>query len=347
MSAAETTLIPCRTCGAPLSPAALVCDRCNSLVHKDRLEQLAAIATQQEQIDPRAAAGTWQQALGLLPPDARQYQIIQARIANLLAGGGEHGSDPAAAPMARRASHPLGYQPVETGGRGGDTWQSMLLKTGGSMVLSIGLFYLVGGLWFAVGIVLLIFVHEMGHVLANHHYGLRSSPPIFLGFLGAVIYLKDPPPNAKVEAIVGIAGPILGTLGALVVYLFYLQTGNRLAYELAHIAFWINFFNLIPVPPLDGGRVAAAITPKLWPVGIVLMLGWFTYRFTQNRVTDISIYFVVWLLLSAWPRVQYTLRSGITNSPYFKVEPAVKFAIASVYVGLAAGLYLLDVRTRF
>src|SRR5207244_4344663 len=132
------------------------------------------------------------------PPESRQHEIIAARIGNLMGGAVADGIG-----VAQPAYRALHYQPVETSTRG-NTWQDFLFKTGGSMAISIALFYMFGGLWFAVGIVMLIFVHEMGHVLANHYYGLRSSPPIFLGFLGAIIYLKDPPPNAKVEAIVGI-----------------------------------------------------------------------------------------------------------------------------------------------
>src|SRR5436190_5591061 len=302
----------CRWCGRLLAPADLVCPSCHALVHKDRLEQLAALATNQESSDPAAAAQTWLQALALLPSESRQHQIIEQRIANLQANpSGNMG-------FAQPARPVLQYQPMETRSRG-DTWRDFLFKTGGSMAISIVLFLMVTTPAIAVGLVLLILVHEMGHVIANHYYGLRSSPPIFLGFLGAIIYLKDPPPNAKVEAIVGIAGPIAGTIGAVAVYLYYLQTGDFQAFKLAGFGFWINLFNLIPVPPLDGGRVAAAISPKLWPLGVAGMLALFGYRAMQHRLSDISIYIVIWLLLSAVPRIRYTLASGVTKSPYFQV----------------------------
>jgi len=304
------------------------------------VEQLAALATMQEATNPPAAAETWRQALALLPQQSRQHQIVEARIANL------SNANDSNVPIAQTAPRVLQYRPVETSARG-ETWMSILLKTGGSMALSIWLFAMYGGPAFAVGIVLLIFVHEMGHVLANYHYGLRSSPPIFLGFLGAIIYLKDPPPNAKVEAIVGIAGPITGTIGALAVYLYYLQTGDITAFHLAGFGFWINLFNLIPVPPLDGGRVAAAISPKLWPLGIAGMIALFGYRAMNNRISDLSIYFLIWLLISAVPRIRFTLASGATKSPYFRVEPAARVAMTCVYAGLAIALLLLESRTRF
>ena len=121
--------------------------------------------------------------------------------------------------------------------------------------------------------------------------------------------------------------------------------GQFLALELAGFGFWINLFNLIPVPPLDGGRVAAAISPKLWPLGVAGMLALFGYRAIQHRLNDISIYFVIWLLLSAVPRIRYTLVSGATKSPYFQVEPMTRAAITCVYGGLAIALYLLESRT--
>jgi Zn-dependent protease len=335
-----TTSVSCRNCGQPLQAVELVCPSCHALVHKDRLEYLAGLAASQESSDPAAAVATWRESLALLPAESRQHQVISRRIENLLAGSSS--SIPVAQASAPRV---LQYRPVEATGRQ-DSWGSILLKTGGSMLLSIGLFYMFGGLLFAVGIVGLILVHEMGHVVANWYYGLRSSPPIFLGFLGAVIYLKDPPPNAKVEAIVGIAGPIAGTAAALVVYLIYLQTGDPLIMHLAGIGFWINLFNLIPVPPLDGGRVAAAISPKLWPLGVIGMLALFGYRAMQNRISDVSIYLVIWLLLSALPRIRYTLSSGVLKSPYFKVEPAARAALTVTYFGLAIVLYLLESSTR-
>jgi Zn-dependent protease len=328
----------CRSCGRLLATADLVCPACHALVHKDRLEQLAALATNQESSNPAAAAQTWLQALALLPSESRQHQIIEQRISNLQEN--PRGN----IDFAQPARPVLQYQPVESRSRG-DTWRDFLFKTGGSMAISIVLFYMFGGWLFAVGIVMLIFVHEMGHVVANRYYGLRSSPPIFLGFLGAIIFLKDPPPNAKVEAVVGIAGPIAGTIAALVVYLYYLQTRDFTALQLANIGFWINLFNLIPVPPLDGGRVAAAISPKLWPLGVAGMLALFGYRAMQHRLSDISIYFVIWLLLSAVPRIRYTLASGVTKSPYFQVEPMTRAAITCVYGGLAIALYLLESRT--
>src|SRR5688572_23531540 len=90
-----------------------------------------------------------------------------------------------------------------------------LFTTSASMLVSIGAYALIWGWKFAVGFVLLLLVHEMGHVIQARREGLDASAPLFIPFLGAAIALKDLPKNAAVEARVGLAGPILGTIGTL------------------------------------------------------------------------------------------------------------------------------------
>jgi Zn-dependent protease len=147
-----------------------------------------------------------------------------------------------------------------------------LLKTGGTMVLSIGAYAMLWGWQFALGFVLLIFVHECGHLLAARHCGLKVGLPVFIPFMGAVIALKEAPRNAWIEATVGIGGPLLGTAGALICLLVYQFNHVTIFLVLAYSGFWLNLFNLIPIVPLDGGRVASALSPWLWVVGIVLLI---------------------------------------------------------------------------
>jgi Zn-dependent protease len=138
----------------------------------------------------------------------------------------------------------------------------------GSLILSIGLWAQIFGFWFATGFVLLILVHELGHVIAIRAYGLQSSMPIFIPFFGAFVALKEMPPNSKATAVIALAGPLLGTVGALACYLIGLQTGVPIWYALASTAFFINLFNLIPIFPLDGGRVVVASWSKIAPMSI-------------------------------------------------------------------------------
>lgn len=141
-----------------------------------------------------------------------------------------------------------------------------LLLSFGSLVLSIALWTQVFGFWFATGFVLLILVHELGHIIAIRAYGLSSSVPIFIPFLGAFVALKEMPPNSKAAAVIALAGPALGTAGALLCYSIGLQSGAPIWYALASTAFFINLFNLLPIYPLDGGRVLGALKSRTAPM---------------------------------------------------------------------------------
>src|SRR5713226_5735059 len=110
----------------------------------------------------------------------------------------------------------------------------VLLKTGGTMLLTIWVYAVMWGWWFAVGFVLLIFVHECGHLVAARRLGLKVGAPVFIPFLGAFIALKEAPRNAWIEAQVGIGGPLLGTVGAVFCYGLYLVTGNPFFSALAY-----------------------------------------------------------------------------------------------------------------
>src|ERR1019366_6052353 len=121
------------------------------------------------------------------------------------------------------------------------------------------------------GFVLLIFVHECGHLVAAKRIGLKVGAPVFIPFMGAVIALKEAPRNAWIEAQVGIGGPILGTVGAALCELIYLATGNLMFRALAYTGFFLNLFNLAPVGILDGGRIVTALSPWLWLVGIAVV----------------------------------------------------------------------------
>lgn len=150
-----------------------------------------------------------------------------------------------------------------------------LLLSFGTLVVSIFAWAQMFGLWFATGFVLLILVHEMGHVIAIRAYGLKASVPIFVPFIGAFVALKEMPPNSKAAGVIAVAGPALGTAGALACYGIGVYTHAPIWYALASTAFFINLFNLIPIYPLDGGRVAAALFSRTAPMarGDKVLLG--------------------------------------------------------------------------
>ncbi len=130
----------------------------------------------------------------------------------------------------------------------------LLLKTGGTMLLSIGAYSLIFGWKFAAGIVLLIFVHEIGHVIAAKSYGLPVTAPMFIPFVGAYV-MHALPSSSYAMAIIAFAGPLAGGLGGWACYLLGMALGEHWILAVAFYTFLLNLLNLIPVPPLDGSKV--------------------------------------------------------------------------------------------
>jgi Zn-dependent protease len=142
-----------------------------------------------------------------------------------------------------------------------------LFSTSASMLVSIAAYQLIFGWLFSIGFVLLLLLHELGHVFQLRREGIRASAPMFIPFLGAVISAKSMGDDAAAEARVGLAGPILGSIATLVPLGVWLATGSHFWQALAFIGFFLNLFNLVPVLPLDGGRAMAALSPWVWLVG--------------------------------------------------------------------------------
>ena len=208
----------------------------------------------------------------------------------------------------------------------------VILKTGGTMILSIGAYAMLWGVWFAVGFVVLIFVHECGHLLAARKCGLKVGAPVFIPFMGAIIALKEAPRDAWIEAQVGIGGPMLGTLGAALCEMIHLATGNHMFRALAYTGFFLNLFNLAPVGFLDGGRIVTALSPWLWLVGFVIMLG--------LTVMHPNFILILILVFSA-PRLFFLFRRKSDEEwRYFEVTPAQRWTMALMYFGLIALLVI-------
>lgn len=140
-------------------------------------------------------------------------------------------------------------------------------KTLATMLLSIGAYAIEWGWLFALGFVLLIFVHEMGHAVAMRIEGIPAGAPVFIPFVGAFVAMHGRPRDAAVEARVAMAGPVAGSLAAWAVLGTGLALEQPLLVALGHIGVLLNLFNLVPVPPLDGGRIAGAFTRTYWVLG--------------------------------------------------------------------------------
>jgi Zn-dependent protease len=128
-----------------------------------------------------------------------------------------------------------------------------------SIFISVAAYSLIWGWKFAIGFVLLILVHEMGHFLEAKRQGLDAALPTFIPFFGAFVLIKNAPLNPWRNALVALAGPALGTVGAAVCWVIGDIQGSELFHALAYAGFLINLINLIPVGILDGGAVWRAI----------------------------------------------------------------------------------------
>lgn len=215
-----------------------------------------------------------------------------------------------------------------------------VLLTGGTMILSVFAYALIYGIWYAVGFVLLIFVHEMGHFLAARQRGLDVGWPTFIPFVGAWIELKDQPHDVETEAWIGLAGPLLGSVGALACYYAWKVTDAPLMLALAYAGFFINLFNLIPVSPFDGGRITAIISPRVWLLGVPILVGLFFWH-----PSPILILMAILAAPQVWKAFKFDPQAP-ENQAYYSVAPAKRLEYATYYIALAAFLALISYETH-
>ncbi len=188
------------------------------------------------------------------------------------------------------------------------------------------------GWTFAFGFVLLLFVHECGHLIVARKLGLKVGAPVFIPFIGALIALKDAPRNAWIEAQVGIGGPFLGTIGGVTCYALYFVTGQTIFIALAVSAFILNLFNLAPIGFLDGGRIVTALSPWMWVIGTAVMVWLLITHFN---------FLILLILIFSFPRLMFLFRPKTEEEKrYFEVTPAQRLIMGSLYFGLIAFLAL-------
>ena len=211
--------------------------------------------------------------------------------------------------------------------------KAKILTTSLSMLVSVAAYTLIFGLPFAVGFVVLLLIHEMGHVFQLRREGVEASAPLFIPFLGAAIAAKSLGADAAAEARVGLAGPILGTLGAAACVPLYLLTGEDIFRALAFTGFLLNLFNLLPVVPLDGGRAMAALAPWMWFVGLA--------AFAVLAILAPNPIIVIILIVGAldtFRRYKAYRAGGGRSQPYYAIRPRDRTLVLIVYLGLIAAL---------
>ena len=305
----------CPACGTAIAPNLLTCPNCKRLVHADRLKQLADEATKAP--TPVEALVAWRSALELLPPGTRQHQVISARIVEL--GQVVDASPSAAAPKPTRGS----------GWRGGAAglgtlalvaWKfktiGLLILTKGkflmlgltkastfsSMAVAFGVYWTVFGWKFALGLVVSIYIHEMGHVAALLRYGVKATAPLFLPGIGAIIRLQQPLGDPRQDARVGLAGPIWGLGAALASFGIWQATELPIWALIARFGAMINLFNLIPLGSLDGGRAFRSMTRTQRSLAVLGLATAWSLSTTSDTGVLLMILVFVGVLNAAGPR---------------------------------------------
>ncbi len=344
----------CPSCGGEVGSNLLICPGCHWLVHSDRLKELAGSAEAAErQGDPSGALAFWQEAMTLLPPESRQHATIAGRISRL-------NRQVESRPVSRTAAAPKS-QPRPGGPATGSRWSGgvvsgvigtvavavwkfkvlavLLLSKGKllllgltkastfwSMLAAFSVYWTVFGGWFALGLVLSIYIHEMGHVAALMRYGVKASAPLFLPGIGAVIRLKQGFIDPRQDARVGLAGPIWGLFAAVACAGIYALSHQPIWAALAQVGALINLFNLIPIWQLDGGRAFRSLTrPQRWLAVAAIATAW-----ALAQEEGLSLLLLVLMVVGA--------ARTVVERPAQEPDPGILMQ----YIGLVATLTALS-----
>lgn len=285
--------IRCPACGTEVPAALRACPACHRLVHAETLNRLAADARRHEsERRPIDALRLWREALELLPPGTQQHAVITAKLAAL---GQAVEQSPAAPAAPEHQRGRAGATAAAIGGVALLLWKFkfivvflatkakfllMGLTKGGTiltMLLSFGVYWAAFGWPFAAGLVVSIYIHEIGHVYALHRLGFPTPAPMFIPGLGAVIRLRTRGIQPREDARIGLAGPIWGAAAAIAAYGLGLALDSPILLAIAKLGAWINLFNLLPVWQLDGGRGFRALSRRqAWLLLAVVVGMWFT-----------------------------------------------------------------------
>ena len=234
----------------------------------DALVQHAKLAGQAR--DWHGARQAWAKALELLPPDSEEYRLTKTRIENIdlqLSDGNV---------WKKRFAKlgPIGTFLLVALSKGKLLLLGLTkLSTFASMLAFFAVYWSIFGWKFALGFVLSIYIHEMGHVMALRRYNIAASAPMFIPFFGAIVRMRQYPHNVGEDARVGLAGPIWGLGSAVAAWLAAIITGLPIWYAIAHTAAWLNLFNLLPIWQLDGGRGFRALTRKQRAIAAAVAIG--------------------------------------------------------------------------
>jgi Zn-dependent protease len=311
----------CQRCGTELSSSALACPSCRGLVHAETLRTLTGEARELEaRAELAAALDCWKRALSLVPPGTKQHAAISAEVERLTA------TVPATPPPASPSIPPWAqrFGPVAVALFAG--WK--LIGVGKavaflSVLASFAVYWQAWGWAFALGFIVSLYLHELGHVVALRHEGLPASPPMFIPGVGAYVRLHARPKDVRTDAKIGLAGPVVGLAVAAAFQGVAVLTGSGLLRAIAHTGAFINLLNLVPVWQLDGSRGFGALgrIERLLLMVLVAVL----LVHTGERG--------LWLILIP----------GAFKAFSTRVPPKPDIPVFLVFAGLLTGLTLLSV----
>jgi Zn-dependent protease len=276
------SVVSCPACDSEYAPTALACPNCQRLVHSEALKQLGADAAAARRTgDLAAERRAWQGAIPLLPSASVQRQTIEKRLAELDAE--PQATVVAKSPAWAKRAGALGvallvlwkFKAVLLFALGKLKFLAVGLSKASTMfsfLLSFGVYWSLWGWRYALGFLVAMYIHEMGHVAALRRYGIPASAPMFVPGFGAFVRMNQHPSTIGEDARIGLAGPQWGLGAALAAYITYGLTGAPIWAAIGHSAAYLNLFNLLPVWQLDGGRGFEALS-RVQRAGVALSLG--------------------------------------------------------------------------
>jgi len=212
------------------------------------------------------------------------------------------------------------------------------LLTLGSALLSFGAYALLRGPEFAAALIVMLFVHEMGHVVEIRRQGMQATAPVFIPFLGAAIFQRQHPTTAVKQAQIGIAGPIAGTLGATVAFVLFNATHDPIFLLAAFLGFFLNLINLLPVWQLDGAWILAAVSPWFQVFGLAaIAAGIFFFHLVSALLIIVALFGI------------QTAIAGFRNAkdPYYSSVPgSAKLALGASWLGLVLYLGVMSLQAE-
>jgi Zn-dependent protease len=319
----STTETPprCRNCVQPLTPGAIVCPRCDSLVHEDALERIASNAKDLEaKSEWRNARDAWLSALPLLPADSQQSSWIRTRAQQLLNKALEAEAPQKQSKWAKRLG-PLAPLAALLAKAKTLLLVVFKLKFLLSLAAFIALYWAIWGPKFGVGFAVLILIHEMGHFIDVKRRGLPAEMPVFLPGLGAYVKWRALGVSTSTRAAVSLAGPLAGWIASLICLAIWWKTGDSFWAGLARVSAWLNVFNLVPIWILDGGSAVTALN-----------------RFERAILLAAGV--ALWLILGEW--VFLLVAGGAAFRLFTKDAPEKSDPmIAAYYVALVVCLGLV------